>query len=166
MSHDPVISHGRGGAGNINPDENAYTDGEIVREGPLGTQGDGAYSTGVRSLSPFPLIPSRSHSRIVTTANTLIHLQRGGAGNIDSPSLAPRKASIAAPAGDADVIPEPALKRGGYENFHTGRGGEGNVHKDKEKEKEKGAGGEKAQKEGVVKKVEHLFGGRKEGEGK
>lgn len=61
MSSDPIISHGRGGniplqsrtlillfesianaspphsgAGNIERDEKAYADGEIVREGPLG----------------------------------------------------------------------------------------------------------------------------------
>ena len=62
------VSHGRGGkpallkvpsnpihvdletkgVGNINPDDTPYTDGEIVREGPTGDQGDGAYSVGVR----------------------------------------------------------------------------------------------------------------------
>ena len=45
--HDPLASHGRGGAGNIAPDPNVYVDGEITREGPEGDQGDGAYSTGV-----------------------------------------------------------------------------------------------------------------------
>ena len=45
--HDPLASHGRGGAGNIAPDQNVYVDGEITREGPEGDQGDGAYSTGV-----------------------------------------------------------------------------------------------------------------------
>ncbi len=50
-----------------------------------------------------------------------------------------------------------ALKRGQYDNFHTGRGGEGNVHRDN-----KPAGQEH---EGVLKKVEHMFGGgKKEGE--
>lgn len=33
----PEISHGRGGAGNINPDDTKYADGEIVREGTEGT---------------------------------------------------------------------------------------------------------------------------------
>lgn len=46
-SSSPITSHGRGGAGNIAPDEKAYTDGEIVREGALGEQGDGAYNSGV-----------------------------------------------------------------------------------------------------------------------
>lgn len=40
------VSHGRGGAGNINPDETAYVDGEVVREGFVGSHGDGAYSSG------------------------------------------------------------------------------------------------------------------------
>lgn len=40
------VSHGRGGAGNINPDDTQYVDGEIVRQGDVGTHGDGAYSTG------------------------------------------------------------------------------------------------------------------------
>lgn len=43
------------------------------------------------------------------------------------------------------------MRRGSYDNFHVGRGGEGNVHR--EKEKEKGGGG-------LLKKVEGLFGGK------
>lgn len=42
----PEVSHGRGGAGNINPDDTQYVDGEIVRQGDIGTHNDGAYSTG------------------------------------------------------------------------------------------------------------------------
>ncbi|KAI0192969.1 hypothetical protein EV127DRAFT_28076 [Xylaria flabelliformis] len=42
----PEVSHGRGGAGNINPDDTQYVDGSIVRQGDVGTHGDGAYSTG------------------------------------------------------------------------------------------------------------------------
>ncbi|KAL4951730.1 hypothetical protein BDW69DRAFT_186091 [Aspergillus filifer] len=56
----PIVSHGRGGQGNIGPDSNEYVDGGIVREGPIGDQGDGAYSAG-----------------------------RGGAGNIGSPHVKP-----------------------------------------------------------------------------
>lgn len=44
---DPVTSHGRGGAANIRPDSQPYADGEITRQGPVGDQGDGAYSAGV-----------------------------------------------------------------------------------------------------------------------
>ncbi|KAL2836964.1 hypothetical protein BJX68DRAFT_250168 [Aspergillus pseudodeflectus] len=56
----PIVSHGRGGQGNIGPDSNEYVDGGIVREGVFGDQGDGAYSAG-----------------------------RGGAGNIGSPHVKP-----------------------------------------------------------------------------
>lgn len=57
MSGAPITSHGRGGAGNIAADETPYTDGEIVREGPLGDQGDGPYSTGV-GLNTFFVLPA------------------------------------------------------------------------------------------------------------
>lgn len=40
------VSHGRGGAGNINADDTQYVDGEVVRSGPEGSHGDGAYSAG------------------------------------------------------------------------------------------------------------------------
>lgn len=42
----PEVSHGRGGAGNINPDDTQYVDGEIVRSGEEGSHEDGAFSTG------------------------------------------------------------------------------------------------------------------------
>ncbi|KAK8113750.1 uncharacterized protein PG998_001758 [Apiospora kogelbergensis] len=42
----PEVSHGRGGAGNINPDSTQYVDGEITRQGEEGTQNAGPYSTG------------------------------------------------------------------------------------------------------------------------
>ncbi|KKK18290.1 hypothetical protein ARAM_002558 [Aspergillus rambellii] len=56
----PVVSHGRGGQGNIGADPTEYVDAGIVREGAYGDQGDGAYSAG-----------------------------RGGAGNIGSPHVRP-----------------------------------------------------------------------------
>ncbi len=46
MASGPEVSHGRGGAGNINPDDTKYVDGEVVRAGPEGSHGDGAFSTG------------------------------------------------------------------------------------------------------------------------
>ncbi|BCR93967.1 DUF3602 domain-containing protein [Aspergillus luchuensis] len=58
--HEPIVSHGRGGQGNIGADSTEYVDGGIVREGVYGDQGDGAYSAG-----------------------------RGGAGNIGSPHVRP-----------------------------------------------------------------------------
>jgi len=131
---DPIISHGRGGAGNITPDETPYADGGIVREGPLGDQGDGSYSAG-----------------------------RGGAGNISSPSIRPTKGKT---PGDADVVPETATKvlGEGYDNFHVGRGGEGNIHREREKEVEglnngkRGEGGEGTGKEGVAEKAREMVG--------
>ncbi|CAK7214860.1 hypothetical protein SBRCBS47491_002294 [Sporothrix bragantina] len=42
----PEVSHGRGGAGNIMPDDTKYVDGEIVRAGIEGSHDDGPYSTG------------------------------------------------------------------------------------------------------------------------
>merc|ERR1712093_220906 len=70
------VSHGRGGAANIGPDPNTYTDGEIVREGPVGNQGDGPYSAGrggAGNIVPEPALrvaKEESH-----------HVGRGGAGN-------------------------------------------------------------------------------------
>lgn len=40
------VSHGRGGAGNIDADETKYVDGEVVRSGVEGSHGDGAFSSG------------------------------------------------------------------------------------------------------------------------
>ncbi|KAI4171466.1 MAG: hypothetical protein LQ343_004204 [Gyalolechia ehrenbergii] len=56
---------------------------------------------------------------------------RGGAGNIESPHVKPT--NIGGQRGDSDVIPETALREPGasYENYHTGRGGGGNVHKER-----------------------------------
>jgi hypothetical protein len=45
--NEPIVSHGRGGQGNIGADSTQYVDAGIVREGPYGDQGDGAYSAGV-----------------------------------------------------------------------------------------------------------------------
>lgn len=41
-----AASHGRGGAGNIHPDDTQYVDGSVTRSGPEGSHGDGAYSVG------------------------------------------------------------------------------------------------------------------------
>lgn len=53
-----------------------------------------------------------------------------------------------------DVVPEPATRAGDYDNFHTGRGGQGNVHK----EKYGGHSSPDRGKEGLGDKVKHLFG--------
>lgn len=132
------------GAGNIGEDNTLYVDGEIVHEGTAGEsgRGQGEYSAG-----------------------------RGGAGNIvPSPrgSPAPGRGPSAPPAErrSQDVVPEPAMKAGEqYENFHTGRGGEGNIHRDKygghshpQKEKKEGH-------ESLIDKAKHAMGlDRKKGE--
>jgi len=48
------VSHGRGGAGNINPDDTKYVDGEVTRTGAEGSHHDGAFSTG-RGGEFFPV---------------------------------------------------------------------------------------------------------------
>jgi hypothetical protein len=60
-----TVSHGRGGAGNINPDDTKYVDGEVVRVGEAGSHGDGAFSTGRGGTTlllctthlPNPIVP-------------------------------------------------------------------------------------------------------------
>lgn len=63
------VSHGRGGAGNINPDDTKYVDGEVVREGVVGSHGDGVYSAGrggkPKTISSF-FAPSRKKKKIGT----------------------------------------------------------------------------------------------------
>ena len=76
-------------------------------------------------------------------------LQRGGAGNIKSPHV--KATNPSGKPGDADVVPETAIRPGaGYEKYHTGRGGEGNVHRE---------GGGKV--EGLKEKILHPLGGGK-----
>ena len=86
---------------------------------------------------------------------------RGGVGNINSPHMKPTKGQ----AGDADVVPETAIRKPGeeYDNYHTGvsgynhcdvgvatltlnqRGGQGNIHREHEQQGE--------HKESVVDKI-------------
>jgi len=85
------VSHGRGDAANIGPDDTPYTDGEIVREGPVGNQGDGPYSTGrggVGNIDPDGQKTTHPHDTdvIPETATKISkeeshHVGRGGAGN-------------------------------------------------------------------------------------
>ncbi|KAF2754317.1 hypothetical protein EJ05DRAFT_479834 [Pseudovirgaria hyperparasitica] len=101
MPTDPLVSTGRGGAGNIGKsDGTEYADGSIVRE----------------NISDTITEP---HSG-----------GRGGFGNIHTPTKGTPKLG-ATQRDDAEIVPETALKHGEYENYHTGRGGEGNVHKEK-----------------------------------
>jgi len=94
------ISHGRGGTGNIGPDETEYVDGEIVRTGDPTTAG-GAYSAG-----------------------------RGGAGNIGAPQQEPVRPSmdedvVPSAARVQGHEGEPYHSgRGGEGNAHLAEGGE------------------------------------------
>lgn len=71
---------------------------------------------------------------------------------MDSPHIKPHQGG--AHPGDVDVVPETAMRpaKAESENFHTGRGGGGNVHR------------EGHEHEGLKEKAKHLFGGKKEGE--
>ncbi|GLI76919.1 hypothetical protein PoHVEF18_005197 [Penicillium ochrochloron] len=90
----PMVSHGRGGQGNIGHDSTQYVDGEIVREGVYGDQGDGAYSAGrggvgnigsprVRPTSKVPhdaeMIPELA---VRNSSDENYHVGRGGQGNV------------------------------------------------------------------------------------
>ncbi|KAB5579883.1 hypothetical protein GE09DRAFT_1167584 [Coniochaeta sp. 2T2.1] len=86
------VSHGRGGAGNIKPDDTPYGDGEVVRAGPEGSHADGAFSTGRGGAANIgdagKTAPSRKDVDIVpetamrpSSENTDYHTGRGGAGN-------------------------------------------------------------------------------------
>ncbi|MCJ1468479.1 hypothetical protein MMC07_007108 [Pseudocyphellaria aurata] len=75
-------------------------------------------------------------------------VKRGGAGNIESPGLKPTNKTPA----DAEVVPEVAL-RPSTENYHVGRGGEGNVHKESPPPP--------TVHEGLADKLKHKFLGKK-----
>lgn len=93
---------------------NRYVDGEIVREGPYGDQGDGAYSAGVSTTTishPATILPKSG-----TGTDARDSTQRGGAGNIGSPMVRP---SSRAPH-DVEMIPELAVRDSTDETYHTG----------------------------------------------
>ncbi|CEJ81724.1 hypothetical protein VHEMI01838 [[Torrubiella] hemipterigena] len=86
------VSHGRGGAGNINPDETKYVDGEVVRTGVEGSHGDGAYSSGRGGAGNIgdvgaPATQRKDRDLIPDVATRPscdkqdFHTGRGGAGN-------------------------------------------------------------------------------------
>ncbi|KAN0073943.1 hypothetical protein V8E54_007880, partial [Elaphomyces granulatus] len=126
-----------------------YVDGEIVRQGPVGDQGDGAYSAG-----------------------------RGGAGNIGSPHLLPTTLGKAhdlevvpdtaiRKSADGDyhtgVSSNPATNFPIHQSIQ--RGGLGNVHLDeatKEKEEEEKTEKRKSSPhEGLADKLKNKFFGKK-----
>jgi hypothetical protein len=86
------VSHGRGGAGNIGHDDTQYVDGEVVRSGPEGSRGDGAYSSGRGGAGNIGDVGTPSAERkdqdVVPDAAVRAsgevadyHTGRGGAGN-------------------------------------------------------------------------------------
>ncbi|KAI8940127.1 hypothetical protein NX059_003840 [Plenodomus lindquistii] len=95
MSTQPIHSTGRGGAGNIGPDGNLYTDGGVVREGVQGESATGEFSTGrggAGNIAVSPRVGPQSDEgrRSVDfvpeinqrTAQDEFHTGRGGAGNV------------------------------------------------------------------------------------
>ncbi|KAL1986723.1 hypothetical protein VTN96DRAFT_5928 [Rasamsonia emersonii] len=92
--NEPIVSHGRGGQGNIGADPTKYVDGEIVRKGPVGDQGDGAYSAGrggagnIGSPNVRPSTPGKAHDTEVVPEISIrpsdgdYHTGRGGQGNV------------------------------------------------------------------------------------
>ncbi|QKX57426.1 uncharacterized protein TRUGW13939_04538 [Talaromyces rugulosus] len=92
---EPIVSHGRGGQGNIGADSTQYVDAEIVRAGPTGDQGDGAYSAGrggagnIGSPNVRPSTPGQVHDTEVVPDLAVrsslegdYHVGRGGQGNV------------------------------------------------------------------------------------
>ncbi|KAI1765296.1 hypothetical protein GGR53DRAFT_465486 [Hypoxylon sp. FL1150] len=84
----PEVSHGRGGAGNINPDDTKYVDGEIVRQGEEGSHGDGAFSAANIADADKPPAPRADGDLVpeeatrTSTDNESFHVGRGGAANV------------------------------------------------------------------------------------
>ncbi|KAL2260133.1 hypothetical protein VTK26DRAFT_5960 [Humicola hyalothermophila] len=113
-------SHGRGGAGNINPDDTQYVDGEVVRIGAEGSHGDGAFSTGRGGAANIGDAgvkqTARTDKDMVPEAairpssdNVDHHTGRGGAGNEfivnkKPESVTENKEVPAAPIGLADLL--------------------------------------------------------------
>ncbi|KAL9106160.1 MAG: hypothetical protein Q9187_008597, partial [Circinaria calcarea] len=77
---------------------------------------------------------------------------RGGAANIGSPRMKPTREGH---PHDEDVIPETAIHEAlpGHENFHVGRGGEGNVHKETQEKQHEGWADKLKHKMGLGKKT-------------
>ena len=96
MTSTPIVSTGRGGAGNIGHDDTVYADGGITREAPQGESANGEFSTGRggagnigRSPRLGPEVVADSQRPVdnvpdITTrdAQEEFHTGRGGAGNV------------------------------------------------------------------------------------
>ena len=75
----------------------------------------------------------------------------------EPPSDAPTKGRA-----EQDYVPEQSTTEKHQENFHTGRGGQGNVHKDKHGGHSSANGGETD----LIGKAKHMLGLDKKKEGK
>ncbi|KAI1142866.1 hypothetical protein F5Y05DRAFT_408316 [Hypoxylon sp. FL0543] len=78
----PEVSHGRGGAGNITPDNTQYVDGEIVRAGPEGSAANIADADKPPSSirADRDIVPEEATRP--STDNESFHVGRGGAANV------------------------------------------------------------------------------------
>ncbi|KAM5430626.1 hypothetical protein McanCB56680_006037 [Microsporum canis] len=116
-----VVSHGRGGQGNIAADSTKYVDAEIVREGIEGDQGDGAYSAGrggIGNIGSPNIPPSRGRphdvdvippSAVRQSSGTDYHVGRGGQGNVCSePSKVDKVEKNKGPEVETDEKPQAA----------------------------------------------------------
>ncbi|KAL2161585.1 hypothetical protein VTH06DRAFT_8147 [Thermothelomyces fergusii] len=112
----PEVSHGRGGAGNINPDDTQYVDGEVVRIGAEGSHGDGAFSTGRGGAANIGDAGQKQITRLdkdlvpeaavrPSQDNVDYHVGRGGAGNERHVAKKPEGAGAAAAGGEGLVAP-------------------------------------------------------------
>ncbi|EWC45171.1 hypothetical protein DRE_06059 [Drechslerella stenobrocha 248] len=91
-----TTSHGRGGAGNIAPDDTEYTDGGIVREGhPAGTYSSGRGGegnvghTGHKPDDHDVVPPSAQHEPPHPSEGHGVSTGRGGDGNITTSETEP-----------------------------------------------------------------------------
>ncbi|KAL8376118.1 hypothetical protein RB595_007302 [Gaeumannomyces hyphopodioides] len=115
---EPIVSHGRGGAGNINPDDTQYVDGEVTRTGVEGSHNDGAFSTGRGGAANIGDAGTKAAARadkdsvpeaaLRPSADGDFHVGRGGAGN---EHVAEKKAGSADdhPKGLADKLKDKLL---------------------------------------------------------
>ncbi|TGZ81886.1 hypothetical protein EX30DRAFT_236653 [Ascodesmis nigricans] len=106
----PAVSHGRGGAGNIAPDDTQYVDGGIHREGDPAATG-GAYSAGrggagnIGSPAQKPLTTGNDDDIIPENAKVqhhddqVYHTGRGGEGNVELPKKEGEEATKPAKTG-------------------------------------------------------------------
>ncbi|KAL6878676.1 hypothetical protein J3F83DRAFT_723497 [Trichoderma novae-zelandiae] len=111
------VSHGRGGAGNIDVDDTKYVDGEVVRSGIVGSHGDGAFSAGRGGAGNIVDVGTASTHRNDTDFVPEVavrasedaqgyHTGRGGAGNehrVDEPATNAKPRPVA-PVGLADKL--------------------------------------------------------------